>query len=103
MEVLIKNNKLKELYVKGKSKKYKIPQEILKKFFMGIQQLEAADSIYDLWKTTSLNFEKLKGFENMYSIRLTKQWRLEMKIEWQNEEKTKGIIDIMELSKHYGD
>lgn len=69
---------------------------------MRIQQIEAANDIYDLWKTPSLNFEKLEGYENKYSIRVDDQWRLEFYIEWQNKEKTKGIVSIVELSKHYG-
>lgn len=70
---------------------------------MRIQQLEAANSIYDLWKTASLNLEKLKGFKSRYSIRLDKKWRLEMEIAWENKEKTKGTIYIANISKHYGD
>ena len=31
------------------------------------------------------------------------QWRLEIEIDWENEEKTSGEIYILELSKHYGD
>jgi len=70
---------------------------------MRLQQLEAAINIYDLWKTPSLNFEKLEGFENRYSVRLSKRWRLEVEIDWEDKEKTKGIIYIVDISKHYGD
>lgn len=69
---------------------------------MRIQQLEAAINIYDLWKTPSLNFEKLEGFENRYSVRIDNKWRLEMEIRWMDEKKTKGTIYIAEISKHYG-
>lgn len=70
---------------------------------MRIQQLEAANTIYDLWQSGALNFEKLKGYENRFSLRLNMQWRLEIEIDWENEEKTSGEIYILELSKHYGD
>lgn len=102
MEYLFNNKHLNDLYHRGKSRKYKPPPSTLKKFFMRIQQIEAANDIYDLWKTPSLNFEKLKGYEDKYSIRVDDQWRLEFCIKWQNKEKTKGIVSIVELSKHYG-
>jgi proteic killer suppression protein len=91
------------LYTKGRSRKYNLPNNIIRRFFKVVATLEAADSIHDLWKLTSLNFERLKGFENKYSARLTREWRLEMEIDWENEEKTKGHIFILEISKHYGD
>ena len=69
---------------------------------MRIQQLEAAGTIYDLWQSGALKFEKLTGYENRFSIRVNIQWRLEMEIEWEDEEKTFGKIYITELSKHYG-
>ena len=103
MRVRFKNKSLIQLYETGKSKKYKLQQDILTKFFMRIQQLEAANDIYDLWKTPSLNFEKMESYENRYSVRLSRKWRLEVEIEWEDEEKTKGICYINEISKHYGD
>jgi len=50
-----------------------------------------------------LHFEKLQGYKNRYSLRVTLKWRLEFEIEWKNEEKTIGKIYICELSQHYGD
>ena len=103
MQVEFRNKALIQLYKDGKSRKYKLPQGILTKFFMRIQQLEAAIDIYDLWKTTSLNFEKLKGFASRYSVRLSEKWRLEFEVEWKDKERTKGNIYVMEISEHYGD
>lgn len=101
MQIEFKNRHIAQLYQEGKSKKYPLPQEILSKFFMRIQQLEAAVDIHDLWKIPSLNFEKLRGFENRYSLRLDRKWRLELEVNWEDKEKTKGIVYIIELSKHY--
>lgn len=70
---------------------------------MRIQQLEAAYTIHDLQKTSSLNFEKMQGTENSFSVRLNKKWRLEMDIEWEDDKQTRGKITVTELSKHYGD
>jgi len=102
LEWEIQNKDLDTLYKTGKSKKYRLQPQILKKFFMRIQQIEAADTIYDLWNTPSLNFEFLKS-KKRYSIRLDKGYRIEFDIEWKNEEKTKGKFIIKEISKHYGD
>lgn len=103
MNVEFKNKHLKQLYEKGRSKKYRIPGDILRRYLMRIDYLDAVDTIYDLWKGGSLNFEKLQGYENRFSTRLSRKWRLEMETEWENEEKTTGKIFIIELSKHYGD
>ena len=101
MEVIFSDKGLLALYQTGFSKKYPLPQNIIKKFFVVIRSLESANDIYDLWKTTSLNFEKMQGFENRFSSRLNKGWRLEMEISWTNEEKTVGIISLETISKHY--
>lgn len=101
MQVEFKNRHLVQLYQEGESKKYPLPQGVISKFFMRIQQLEAAIDIHDLWKTPALNFEKLRGFENRYSLRLDRKWRLELEIDWNDVEKTKGTVSIIELSKHY--
>jgi proteic killer suppression protein len=103
LRVEFKNKSLIQLYETGKSKKYRLRQDILTKFFMRIQQLEASNDIYDLWKTSSLHFEKMEHYENRYSVRLSRKWRLELEMEWADEEKTRGIVYVDEISKHYGD
>jgi len=95
------NKHLLELYKKGQSKKYKLPEEIIDKYFMRIQQLETAEDINYFRKLPKLKFEKLKGTKNRFSIRLDKKWRLEFNIDFENEEETVGTIFIKELSKHY--
>ena len=96
------NKELVKLYETGKSKKYRLQPAVLGKFFMRIQQIEAAITIQDLWRNPSLKFEHLKS-KKMYSIRVDKGYRLEILIDWQNEDKTIGKFIIKELSKHYGD
>jgi plasmid maintenance system killer protein len=103
LNVEFKNKHLKQLYEQSRSRKYRIPESVLKKFFMRIRQLRAAKTVYDLWNFGSLNFERLEGYENRFSLRLNVQWRLEVEVDWEDEEKTTGKIYIVELSKHYGD
>jgi len=103
LEFDFKSKRLALLYESGKSKKYKLPKNIVEKFIRVVAILEAAHDIYDLWKEPSLNFEKLKGGVNSFSARLSKQWRLEMKIEWKDKGKTMGFILITDITSHYGD
>jgi proteic killer suppression protein len=98
----LKNKELVKLYETGRSRKYRLQPAVLKKFFMRIQQIEAADTIHDLWQTPSLKFEYLES-KKLYSIRVDKGYRLEIDIQWINEEKTIGKFIVKELSKHYGD
>jgi len=76
--------------------------DVVKKFVKVMAILEAAYDIYDLWSFTSLHFEKLKGYKNRFSARISQKWRLEMEINWENEEKKIGIINVIDISKHYG-
>lgn len=101
MRVVFNNRQLKELYAKGRSKKFRLPDEVHEKFFMRIQQLEAAVSIYDLQRSASLHFEKLQGFVNRFSVRLNIKWRMEFEIDWEDAEKTKGVCKIVDLNLHY--
>ena len=100
MEVHIGNKELVKLYETGKSRKLKLPQNVIDKFFACIQKIDAATDIYDFWNDKALNFKHLQG-ENIYSMRLTIQFRLEMTIEWSNNSCTIGIVNITEISKHY--
>ncbi|HCL57746.1 MAG TPA: plasmid maintenance system killer protein [Spirochaetia bacterium] len=102
MEVVFNNNKLLDLYEKGKSNKYKLEKQVVKSFFEVISVLEAAKDIHDLWKMPSLNFEKLEGCKKLYSARLNNKYRLEMSIEWTDAHCIVGIIALEEISNHYG-
>ena len=101
MDFRFDNKDLEKLYTEGKSRKYRLPEDIIDTFFARIQQIEAANDIYDLWKDKGLNFEKLQGYESRYSIRLKLKYRLEMIVEWQNNENSVGEFIIIDISNHY--
>lgn len=103
MDVILNDKELEKLYATGKSKKLKLPEPVIEKFFATIQKIDSAINIYDLWKDSALRFEKLKGAGNRYSMRLTGKYRLEMKVEWNGEPPTIGKFFIEEISNHYGD
>ncbi len=101
MEVRFLNKEIANLYESGKTRKNKLDKIVIHSFFEVIASLCAANNIYDLRKEPSLNFERLKKFKNRYSLRLTKKYRLEVEIEWEDNEKLKGIIGIDKISVHY--
>ena len=85
--------------MKLKSKKLKLQEKVIEKFFATIQKIEAAKDIYDLWNDPALNFEKYKQH---YSIRLSIKYRLEMEVKWLDDKNTIGEFHLFEISKHYG-
>jgi len=101
MNFTFRNKELEKLYVTGKSKKLKLPNDIIEKFFARLQQIDAANDIYDLWNDKGLNFEKLTNTENSYSMRLKIKYRLEMDIDWTNNELNIGDFIITDISNHY--
>jgi toxin HigB-1 len=103
LNVYIDNKDLEKLYTTGFSKKLKLPDQVIDKFFATIQKIESAINIYDLWQDKGLNFEKLKGYKNKYSMRLSGKYRLEMEIKWQNIDETIGDFILITISNHYGD
>ncbi len=95
------NNKLARLYITGKSKKYKLDKNIILNFVWLVGVIDAAKDIHDFWNQPALNFEKLEGLKKRYSFRINRKYRLEVDIDWENEEQTVGIVAIDEISKHY--
>ena len=101
MKCVFLNEELAKLYSTGKNKKLKIEKGIVTKFCRVIRFIEAAKDIYDFRSWQALHFERLKGFKNRYSFRLNQKYRLEAEIDWENVEKTVGIVGIDEISNHY--
>lgn len=102
MKCLFLNKDLAKLYSTGKSKKLKIEQAIATKFCRVVRYIEAAKDMNDFMSWKALHFEKLQGFKNRYSIHLNQKYRLEVEMDWENVEKTVGIVGIDEISNHYG-
>lgn len=103
MNVYIDDKELLKLYTTGTSKKLRLPELIIDKFFATIQKIEAASTIYDLWNDKGLNFEKLNGTKNRYSMRLSGKYRLEMTINWTDAKETIGDFILITISNHYSD
>jgi len=101
VDVQFGNKDLENLYTTGKSRYYQ--ENIIDIFSKRIQSLKAAKDIHDLWNLKSLHLKSLSGFKNRYSVRINDQFRLEFEIEFEDEQSTRGLIIILEISKHYGD
>jgi plasmid maintenance system killer protein len=63
LNVHINDKELLKLYETGSSKKLRLPETVIDKFFATIQKIESATTIYDFWNDRSLNFEKLKSLK----------------------------------------
>lgn len=101
MDVEINDKDLLKLYATGKSRKYKIPEEVKEKFLLRANLIMNAVDIYDIWKDPAAKFKKLSGEESAYSMRLNKRYRLEMEVYWENDEKKVGKFVLTKISKHY--
>ena len=95
------NRHLKTLYETGRSKKYPLQQQVIQGFFQVMAAIDAATDIHDFQQRPSLNFERMQGTESRFSLRINRKYRLEVEIDWENEEKTIGILGIDEISTHY--
>ena len=104
MKVGFSNKGLEELYIKGRSKKYKdVPLNIAQKMVKAVEVLKSSSSIQEIWKFPAYKFEKLQGNER-YSMRMNIVWRLELTVKWIDEKKVHiEIINLEDLTKHYGD
>lgn len=104
MEIDFVNKDLEELYTKGRSKKYKeVPLNIVQKMVRAVEVLKSSSSIQEIWKFPAYKFEKLQG-NDRYSMRMNIVWCLELTVKWIDEKKVHvEIINLEDLTKHYGD
>ncbi len=103
MEVFINDKELERLYTTGQSRKLRLQEHVIDKFLATVQKIEASVIINDLLADKGLRFEKLRGFENRYSMRLSGKFRLEMEIVWKDEKRIVGKFYLLSISNHYGD
>lgn len=101
MEFEFKDKNLFDLYTKGKSRRYRFEKNVIKNFVKRVASIENANTIFDLRKPPSMRFEKLENYQNRFSIRINDQFRLEFDIDFEDENKTKGKVEILTISKHY--
>lgn len=103
MEIIFDKEYLRELYERGvcSDKKHRFQSSVVKKYQKRIDTLISASRLEDLFPFNSLNFEKLAGREDTYSIRVDLQYRLEFSATIVNDKPMLTLCNILELSNHY--
>ena len=101
MQIFFDNPELEKIYEGEKSRKYRLDNVVVKKMINAIDTLVGADKIQDIWKFRAFNFEKLQGFDNRFSMRLNLKYRLEFRIDFDDQTHTTGDVFIEEVSNHY--
>lgn len=100
MEYEIDNKSLIELYTKGRSRKLKLPPGIAEKFVARVAQIDAAANLDDLRAPPSMQFEKMQGHKETFSIRINKQYRLIFKVQFEENSDKTGKVFIKEIWDH---
>ena len=104
MTVTFEHDYLKELFETGgtSGKKHRFQPQIVKAYQKVVKILLNADTIEDLWKFKSLNYEVLIGDKKgRSSVRINSQYRLEFEVIKNNEDILLTICNILEISNHY--
>lgn len=103
MIVTFEKKYLSDLFSTGKciDKKKRFQPEIIRKYQIAIQYLQAAKNIESLYPINSLHYEVLKGNKNISSIRVNNQYRIEFTVNKSKEEPIITVCNILELSNHY--
>lgn len=96
MKFSFQNTDLENLYYMGEGIK-DYPAFVGKAFFKKVSMIKNAKNENDIRAIKGNHFEKIKGEDNLYSIRLNDQYRLEFSIE---ESDCKSIL-IKKISNHY--
>ena len=91
-------NELRTLYENGAAQGCKVPSRIVDKFVRAIGSLEAARTLEDIRTNRGYNFEQVG---DVYSMRLNRQWRLELTIDWADKQHSRETVYPQHLSKHY--
>lgn len=103
MEILFKEEYLKDLYTKGQAdKKHRYQPQIIRKYIRVVDLMTAVPNVLSLLQYNSLNYEKLKGDKNgLSSVRVNDQYRIEFEERIKDRETVATICNITDLSNHY--
>ena len=103
MDILFKEEYLKDLYTKGKAdKKHCYQPQIIRKYIRVVDLMTAVPNVLSLLQYNSLNYEKLKGDKNgLSSVRVNDQYRIEFEERIKDGETVATICNITDLSNHY--
>lgn len=104
MIVFFDKQYLEELYTKGttKDKHHRYQPDIVRRYQKAINFMKNSSSMRELAKIRSLNLETLHGDRNgLNSVRVNDKYRIEFKVEENDEEPVMTLCNIIELTNHY--
>ena len=104
MNVSFDDKALEELFVSGRTseKRYsRLPADVIKRYVKTVNYLKAASRIEDLFKVSSLHYEKKTGsLKGVEAVWITSQYRLL----FHSSPNVEGVVVnalLEEISKHY--
>ncbi len=107
MNITTENEGIAELITTGKTsdKRYRrLPTSVIDRFLRVYNILRTANRIEDLYQHKGLHYERLKGNKHQYeSVRCNIQYRLIFISRATDDTLIVKDIELIEISKHYGD
>lgn len=102
IEIEYKNKKVEKICTDANYSVKQLGNQVTKKLFQRIRELKAFECLGDIPSTLPHRREKLKGEENLWSIRIDIAYRLIISpIDFSNDIRKIKIIRIEEVSNHY--
>ena len=88
----------------SKYKEYKSNPQLIKQYQKTINKLKSITRIEQLYQIGSLKYEKKKGnLKGISAVWINKQYRILFEEKAIKDELIIDVLEIQELSKHYGD
>ena len=102
IDIEYKNKKVEKICVNVDYAINQLGMQVAKKLFKRIRELKAFECLGDIPSNLPYRREKLKGEENLWSIRIDTAYRLIISpIDFNNDIRKIKIIRIEEVSNHY--
>ncbi len=95
---------LRELFEQGRTsdKKHRYQPEIIKGYHKCVMYLKHAETIEQLYRINSLNYEVLQGEKmGISSVRINRQYRLEFTVRNVMGEQIITVCCLLDISNHY--
>lgn len=100
MRVSFRTKKLERQYLSSKEAVKAYGDQVASKFIERVNIIKAAESIDDLVRLPGLNCHQLQGdLSGKWAIKLTGRYRLIFRLQ----ENVDVVVQVVEVSNHYGD
>ncbi|WP_444117712.1 type II toxin-antitoxin system RelE/ParE family toxin [Alistipes putredinis] len=95
---------LRELFEQGhtRDKKHRYQPEVIRGYYKCVILLKRSETIEELYRINSLNYEVLQGDKaGISSIRINRKYRLEFTVREVMNEQIITVCRLLEISNHY--